>query len=448
MRTDLAAPPITPRAVVGTWLPLALSWLIMTSELVIAAAFVARMESPELNLAAWGIVFAISVTIQATAQTLLPTATALASDAQAYARLRKYAMRLLVTLSGVQVLLALTPLYFMVMRGIGAPQEIVDVGRLGVLLMAPYAFGTGFRRFQQGVLIRYGDARVVVWGSILRVACLTVVLTIAALTGAVTGVVAASAAVMVGVLAEALFTQVKVVPVLGGALQRQPVGPAMTLARFARFVWPLVVMTILTMLVQTFVAVALARLPLALESLAVWPVIWGFLLLWQSPGMAFTEVVISLVRRPGAAELLRRFAFWSAAAFTVGLLAVAATPLARLWFSTVSGLQPDLAELAGRALWFGSLLPALRILISWYQGVIMYSEQTRSIMESILIFVAAGVICLYLGGALTTVAGLYVGIVAFSLAFAAQAAWLRHRSLPLLRPRLARRADLARRPAE
>ncbi|MCW5818817.1 MAG: hypothetical protein KIT12_02810 [Trueperaceae bacterium] len=41
-----AASPITPKTVVGTWLPLALSWIIMTSELVIAAAFVARMASP------------------------------------------------------------------------------------------------------------------------------------------------------------------------------------------------------------------------------------------------------------------------------------------------------------------------------------------------------------------------------------------------------------------
>ncbi|MBX3141532.1 MAG: hypothetical protein KF875_12315 [Trueperaceae bacterium] len=433
-----AASPITPKTVVGTWLPLALSWIIMTSELVIAAAFVARMASPELNLAAWGIVFAISVTIQATAQTLLPTGAALASDAAAYARLRKYAMRLLLALTGVQLLVAVTPLYDVVMRGIGAQQEIVDIARLGVLLMVPYAFGTGFRRFQQGVLIRYGDARVVVWGSALRILCLTLVLTLSALTGAVSGVVAASAAVIVGVLAEALFTQVKVVPVLAGPLQRQSVGAAMTFGRFARFVWPLMVMTVLTMLVQSFVSVALARLPLSLESLAVWPVLWGFLMLWQSPGMAFTEVVISLVRRPGATALLRRFALWSAAAFTLTLLAVAATPLARVWFMTVSGLQPELAELAGHALWFGALLPGLRILISWFQGVIMYSEQTRSIMESILIFLAVGVAGLYLGGTFTRVAGIYVGIVAFSLAFVAQAVWLRHRSRPLLRAGLRR----------
>ncbi|MCW5818816.1 MAG: hypothetical protein KIT12_02805 [Trueperaceae bacterium] len=347
-------------------------------------------------------------------------------------------MRLLLALTGVQLLVAVTPLYDVVMRGIGAQQEIVDIARLGVLLMVPYAFGTGFRRFQQGVLIRYGDARVVVWGSALRILCLTLVLTLSALTGAVSGVVAASGAVIVGVLAEALFTQVKVVPVLAGPLQRQSVGAAMTFGRFARFVWPLMVMTVLTMLVQSFVSVALARLPLSLESLAVWPVLWGFLMLWQSPGMAFTEVVISLVRRPGATALLRRFALWSAAAFTLTLLAVAATPLARVWFMTVSGLQPELAELAGHALWFGALLPGLRILISWFQGVIMYSEQTRSIMESILIFLAVGVAGLYLGGTFTRVAGIYVGIVAFSLAFVAQAVWLRHRSRPLLRAGLRR----------
>ena len=42
------------------------------------------------------------------------------------------------------------------------------------------------------------------------------------------------------------------------------------------------------------------------------------------------------------------------------------------------------------------------------------------------------------GGSFTLVAGIYVGIVAFSLAFAAQAVWLRRRSLPLLRAGLRR----------
>ena len=421
----------------GTWLPLALSWVIMTSELVITTAGLARMANPELNLAAWGIAFALSVIIQAPAQTLLPSATALASDANAYARLRVYALRLLGLLTLTQVLVALTPAYSLVMRGIGAPQEISDIARLGMLLMAPYAFGTGFRRFQQGVLIRYGDARVVVFGSVIRLTCVAAVLVVAALIGTVPGVVAAAAAIVTGVLAEAAYTQLRVVPILAGPLQRQPRGQGMTFPRFYRFVWPLVLMTVLTMLVQTFVTVALARLPLALESLAAWPVVWGFLMLWQSPGMAYTEVVISLIRRPGAAALLRRVTFISAGGLTVGVLVVAATPLAGLWFSAVTGLQPELADLATKTLMLGALLPAVRILLSWYQGVIMYSERTRSIMESVLVFLTVGVSGLFLGGVLTDVPGIYVGMLAFTLAFAAQTAWLAFRSAAVLAPAVA-----------
>lgn len=404
----------------------------MTSELVITAAGLARMAAPEVNLAAWGIVFALSVIIQAPAQTLLPSATALASDAAAYARLRRYALRLLVTLSALQVVVAATPAYFLVMRVIGAPGEVVDVARLGLLFMAPYAFGTGFRRFQQGVLIRYGDAKVVVVGSIIRLVCVAAVLTVLALTGIVPGVVAAGAAVVTGVLAEAGYTQLRVVPILAGPLRSQPRGPEMTLARFLNFVWPLVLMTVLTMLVQTFVSVALARLPLALESLAVWPVVWGFLMLWQSPAMAYTEVVISLIRRPGATAVLVRLTLTAAVGVTALLALVALTPLARVWFGVISGLDEALTSLAVTALLCGLLLPGIRVLLSWYQGVIMYSERTRAIMESVLVFLAVGSSGLLAGAALRTVPGVYVGIVAFTLAFAVQTAWLGWRSRPLL----------------
>lgn len=417
----------------STWAPLALSWLIMTSELVITTAFVARMANAELNLAAWGIVFAISVIVQSPAQMLLPTGTALTSDSAAYAKLRRYAMHLLVYLTVLQLIVGSTPLYGVVMRAIGAPQDVIDIGRIGVLLMAPYAFCTGFRRFQQGVLIRYGDATVVVWGSVLRVVSVTVVLAGAMATGVGPGVAAAAAAIVCGVAAEALYTQMRVVPIIAGPLKLQPAAQEMTFRRFYRFVWPLVIMNLLTMLVQSLVAVALARLARPLESLAVWPVLWGFLMLWQSPGMSYTEVVISQVRRLGAVPLLRRITFVTAVGLFVALFIVALTPLSPYWFAVVSGLDPKLTELATRALLVSALLPSIRVIIGWYQGVIMYSEQTRAIMESVILFLLVGTAGLIIGGATLKVAGIYVGSGAFVLAFVAQATWLGYRSRPLLR---------------
>jgi len=36
------------------------------------------------------------------------------------------------------------------------------------MIMTPWSAGTAYRRFQQGVLIRFDQAQAVIWGSLLR----------------------------------------------------------------------------------------------------------------------------------------------------------------------------------------------------------------------------------------------------------------------------------------
>lgn len=409
----------------------------MTSELVITTAVIARLAAPEVNLAAWGIVFAISTVIQAPAVMLLPTSTALSSDGPTYARLRAIAFGVLGSLTTLHALLAFTPLYGLVLEGlVGAPAEVVDAARLGLVIMIPWSFGTGYRRFLQGVLIRFGHSKVVIWGTLVRLGTVSALLGLGYLLGTVAGVVLAATAIILGVLAEMSYTQLRVIAVVRSRLHPVPLtGQPMTLGRFFRFYTPLVLMIVLTMLVQTLVTVVLARMPQPLESLAVWPVIFGFLMLWQSPGMAYTEVVISLLGERRAARTLWRFTLALAAATTAGLTVVAATPLAHLWFVHVAGLSEPIAALAERALWFGLLVPGLRVLHSWFQGAIMYSERTRGIMESVLLFLAVAVAVLLAGVVWGGVAGIYVGMTAFVLSLLVQVGWLRHRAIPTLRAR-------------
>lgn len=409
----------------------------MTSELVITTAVIARLALPEVNLAAWGIVFAISTVIQAPAVMLLPTSTALSTDGPTYARLRAMSLGVLAFLTTVHLVLTFTPLYGVVMEGmIGAPPEVVAVGRLGLAMMIPWSFGTGYRRFLQGVLIRFGHSRVVIWGTMVRLSTVVVVLGLGYLTQLASGVAVAATAIILGVLAEMAYTQVRVIPVVNERLRPLPLrGGVMTLRRFLDFYSPLVLMTVLTMLVQTLVTVVLGRMPQPLESLAVWPVVFGFLMLWQSPGIAYTEVVISLLGERRAVDVLWRFTLMLAVATTAGLTIVTATPLAHLWFVHVAGLSENIAELAERALWLGLLVPALRVLHSWFQGAIMYSERTRGIMESVLLFLVVAVALLLAGVLWGHVAGIYVGMIAFVVSLLAQVGWLRHRARPVVRPR-------------
>src|SRR5690606_34180789 len=183
--------------------------------------------------------------------------------------------------------------------------------------------------------------------------------------------------------------------------------------------------------------VVLGRMPLPLESLAAWPVLFSLLIVLQGPALAFTEVVISLLDRPGAAPLLGRVALAASAALTLLLVVVAATPLARLWFSGVAGLRGPLVELAVSGLWLGLLVPGLRLLTSWYQGVIIHAQRTRAVLESVLVFLGAGAVVLGAGAAWGAVTGLYVGVVGLTVAMLAQAAWLGYRASGLLRRRAA-----------
>src|SRR5690606_27470186 len=84
-----AAAPLTVGVALRQWWPLAGGWLLMTAELTVFAAIVARMPDPIVQLAAWGVVFAVSTLVQAPSTALLPTATALARDRRTFATLAR-----------------------------------------------------------------------------------------------------------------------------------------------------------------------------------------------------------------------------------------------------------------------------------------------------------------------------------------------------------------------
>jgi hypothetical protein len=202
---------------------------------------------------------------------------------------------------------------------------------------------------------------------------------------------------------------------------------------FLDFYIPLGMTSLLTLLALPLGSAALSRMPLALASLAVWPVVSGFIFMLRSMGMAYNEVVVALLDEPGAVASLQRFAALLAGATTTLLILVAATPLSSWWFETVSGLPPNLAELARRSVWFALLLPAFNVYQSWYQGILLHTRKTRGITEAVAISLVVSLVVLTVGVRLGTIVGLYVGWTAFSLGGLAQMFWLRRRSRPALK---------------
>ncbi len=433
--TNFPQSPLSMRRIAQTWWPLAASWLLMGLQLPAVSAVVARLPDPKVNLAAYGgVVFPLSLIIEAPIIMLLAASTALSKDWDSYLKLRRFMLRAGALLTALHVLVAFTPLYYAVVVGlIGAPAEIVEPARVGLMIMTPWTWAIAYRRFNQGVLIRFGLSRSVGVGTVIRLCADGLVLAVGYSMGSVPGVVVAATAIIVGVVTEAVYVGLRVQPVLRDHLkQAEPIESPLTFNAFLAFYVPLAMTSLLNLLVQPIGSAALSRMPHALESLAVWPVVSGLIFMLRSIGIAYNEVVVALLDEPGAAASFRRFTALLTALTSGLLLIVVATPLAGFWFGRVSALTPPLAMLAQRALWIALPIPGLNVLQSWYQGAIVHSRHTRGITEAVGIFLLTSSAILWAGVAWGQVAGVYVGLAAFGVGSLAQTAWLWRRSRPAI----------------
>ncbi len=420
--------------ILHTWWPLAVSWLIMTAELPLVSAVIARLAQPQINLAALGIVFALSIIIQAPSAMLLAASTALSRDEASYQKLRQFMLTISLTLTVLHTLVAFTPLFYVIVADLmGAPSEILEPTRLGLMIMTPWSWGTAFRRMQQGVLIRFDQSRAVIWGSLIRLGIDSVVLAAGYWLGGLPGIAIGTAAIIAGVISESIYTGLRVRPVLRGQLKQAPtVSPVLTFGAFINFYLPLAATVLLMLLIQPLVSAALSRMPNPLDSLAIWPVLFGLLNVWQSVGLGYNEAVITLLDEPGSLVVLRRFTHRLSFVMTGLFLIMTATPLAEFYFGQAAALPPALIDLSKMALWLGLLLPALRILQSWYQGMLTYVRRTRSITESMVILLFVTGTVLVGGVAWGKSTGVYVGQLALVSGMAAQVTWLHWRSRPII----------------
>lgn len=429
------------RRIVQTWWPLAASWLFMATEGPMMNVVVARLAEPEINLAAWGgIVFPVALVIESPVIMLLSASTALSKDWDSYLKLRRFMMSAGALLTALHVLIAFTPLYYVIAVDlISAPAEIVEPARLGLMIMTPWTWAIGYRRFNQGVLIRFGHSRAVGLGTLIRLSADALVLALGYLLGTWPGIVVAAGAIACGVVCEAIYSGLRVRPVLRDQVQ-QATSAAQPLTRhtFLEFYTPLAMMALLNMLIQPMGSAALSRMPAAIESLAAWSVVSSFLFLFRSLGYAYNEVVIALLDEPYAARSLRRFAIFLVALTTAVLLTIAATPLATIWFGRISGLKPELVTLARAGLWIALPIPGLTVLLKRYEGAIVHSRRTRSITEAMAIFLLADSVLLWVGVAWGRMGGFYVGLTALVVGLSMQTVWLWIRSRVVVRALLIR----------
>jgi hypothetical protein len=422
---------ISIKSIFTIWWPLALSWFLMALELPALSAIIARLADPKINLAAYGgIVFPLVLLIEAPIIMLLAASTALSKDCDSYRKIRKFMHTTSGVLTAVHVIVVSTPLYFFITRQIiGSPEEIIIPARYGLAIMLPWTWSIAYRRFNQGVLIRFGHSIIVGQGTFVRLAADLIVLLTGFFIGSIPGIVVATSAVAAGVVSEAVFIGIKVKPVINNQLRHEPeANPPLTKASFLRYYIPLALTSLITLISQPLISTALSRMPRALDSLAIWPVLSGLLFIFRSPGVAYNEVVVSLLKNPNSYRKLKKFAVIITSVSSILLLLITLTPLSSFYYSKVSALPTALITLGNAALWFSLLIPGANTLQSWYQGILLQSGKTKGIPEAVGIFLLVTIVIYIIGILHGKFPGIFIGALGFSLGMACQAAWLKFKS--------------------
>ncbi len=442
---DTPAGPLTQRRITETWWPLAAGWFMMTVEIPFLNAVIARHPEPQVNLAAWGLVFSVALILASPAMMLLSASTALSRDWPTYTTLHRYTWLLGLGLTAFHALLAFSPLFDLVVVGLlAAPPEIVEPARLGLAIMLPYIMSLAYRRFNYGVMIRFRRTRAVTLGAFVRLMTDVVMLGVLYLAGVRSGVVLATTIFTLGVLAEAIYSAFCVRAVLPALRAAPHIAARVTPGAFIRFYVPLVMTSLLMILVQPIGTAGLSRMPDPLQSLAVWPVVYSLIILWTSAGTAFTEAVVVLLEEPRAVTALHNFTVRVGSLMVGLLLLMNVTPLADLYFKTVAALPAELAPMAHWALWAALLMPGFAFLQSWYTGALMNERRTRAITEAVLIALVVNGSILVAGAMWGRAPGLVVGVAGLIAGHVARTAWLFVRTRPALRTlRAAERALVA-----
>jgi len=381
------------------WLPLAATWLMMAIEGPYLAAIIARLADPKHNLAAYGVAFAIAIIIEAPVIMILSAATALADGKDAFRKLRNFTYLLNVSITVVMLLLLLTPAFdFLALQVIGLPPLVGGLTRGALLLLLPWPAAIGYRRFYQGVLIRANMTRRVAYGTVVRLFGMSLTGMSLALLSDWPGAYVGGAALSVGVCLEALATRLMARRAVREVCAVTPAAEEpLSYGRIARFYYPLALTSTISLAVSPMVTFFMGHARQPLESLAVLPVVLSLTFVFRSLGLSYQEVAIALLGKRGQnlAPTIR-FAALLALASTLGLAAIAFTPLATLWFRVASGLSEELTAFALTPTRILVVVPALTVLLSLQRAILVQGRRTVPVTWAAMVEVGGILVILLL----------------------------------------------------
>lgn len=429
------------RAIFWFWIPLALSWFLMTFEHPWVQGVISRLDDAQLQLAAFGLILSLVILIETPIIMMLGTSAALSRNRQSFRLLWRYMMIVEFLVTVVALLMGFTPLLdWWLGTIVNVEPYIIDAVRPGIQVLTIWPALIGYRRFHQGLMIRNNHTRPIGYGTLIRLGSSAITAislgTLTTLPGAVVG----SAAMLVSAFAELVFVIIVSTPDVRNVMATEPDSneEPLTYLKAFRFHLPLALTSLMTLLVRPVVERGLASTPNAEANLAAWAVVFSILLISRSGSMAWQEGVIALSEKPDSISELRRFT-WTMGSTLTGLLALLAfTPLMTLYIGNALQIPENIQPLVRVGTQVGVLIPILTAFQSYYRGLLMHFDRTSPIYLAMM-FSFAITSGMMWGGVVLGFAGVVLGSLALVMGYVGEISilWWSQRTRDYKQPTMA-----------
>ncbi|MGE5841169.1 MAG: hypothetical protein ACM335_02750, partial [Deltaproteobacteria bacterium] len=366
----------------------------------IVASVIARLQDAKLNLAAYGVAISVAFISEGPIIMLVSTTTALVRSYSSYRKLLRFALWLNGLITVLLAVLMIPQVFsFLAHEVVGLQEEVSRLAYWSMLFFLPWPAAIGMRRFYQGILIRHNRTRFVTYGTIMRLASLTAAALLLTWRGDLPGACVGSLSLSVGVVCEAFAIRV----MAHGVLRRLKAetedegAPSLTYREISSFYTPLALTSLLFLSAHSIVTFFVAKSVMALESLAVLPVIGALMFIFRSFGLSYQETVIALVGdRFERFTPIRNFALVLVFAVSCALALVVFTDGVSLWYRDVCGLSPELTMFALAPTKLLILLPALEVIMSFQRGMMVAGLKTKPVTLAALVEIVTIVVILNL----------------------------------------------------
>jgi hypothetical protein len=411
--------PLSLKKIFIFWVPLAATWLMMAFEGPFLSALIARLKEPEYNLAAYGVAYSFALIIEAPVIMIMSASTSLVKNYSAFTKLKYFTYNLNSLLTIAMIVLIVPPVFhFIAINLIKLPYEVAELTHTALILLIPWPAAIGYRRFYQGILIRNNLTRRVAYGTVVRLSAMSITATVLYIFFHIDGTLVGAAALSTGVIMEAAASRFMVASTLEKLKVEEDTKYHTELSQkeILTFYYPLALTSMITLGVQPLVIFFIGQSRMALESLAVLPVLSSFVFIFNSPGLSYQEVVIALMDESGSNyKILRKYALILSAVLTGILFIIALSPLADIWFNNISGLSVELTQFVRMPLIIMGIFPLLTVLISFQRALLVGVNNTRPITLATITEFCGIVVVLLIGVRVFWAAGAVAASAAFVL---------------------------------